>query len=281
MPQWFHDGKATITIPINDRGLQYADGLFETIALRAGKPRLWDFHVERLNTGCRRLAIEPPSPKELLKLVSEAIAKSRNETQDALLKIIVTRGEGKRGYAPPNDTSTTVLIGIFERSKYPDSYYKHGVVTQVCSTRLSTQPLTAGIKMLSRVDQVLARAEWRDPGIAEGLMLEQGGSIICGTMSNVFIVSKGRISTPEITQCGVSGIMRRHILSLAIKHDVPTEVSRMPADMINTADEMFLCNSQFGIWPVSRCGGKTFGEWPVTRKMMIMLRQSDVLEGPA
>ena len=281
MPRWFHNGRATNTIPINDRGLQYADGLFETIARRENMPRHWDFHVERVRTGCRRLSIEPPAPKELLQLVSKAIAESRNETRDALLKIIVTRGEGKRGYGPPADARTTVLVGVFERKKYPDSYYQQGVVTRVCSTRLSIQPLTAGIKLLSRVDQVLARAEWQDPGIAEGLMLEQGGSIVCGTMSNVFIVSNGQLLTPEITQCGVSGIMRRHILALAIKHDLPTEVSRVPVDMINTADEMFFCNSQFGIWPVSRCGRRTFGEWPVTRNMMTLLRQSGVIEGPA
>lgn len=281
MPRWFNNGKATDTIPIDDRGLQYADGLFETVAIRDGKPRHWDLHVERLRTGCRRLAIKSPSPKELLQLVSQAIANSRDETQDALLKIVVTRGKGERGYAPPVDACPTVLVGIFQRNKYPDSYYQQGVTTRICSTRLSLQPLTAGIKLLSRVDQVLARGEWRDPEIAEGLMLAQGGAVVCGTMSNVFIVSNGRMLTPEITQCGVSGIMRRHILALATKYDLPAKVRRMPIDMIKTADEMFLCNSQFGIWPVSRCGRKTFGEWPVTRNMMALLRQNGVIEGPA
>ncbi len=100
-PLWFRDGKAADKLPINDRGLQYADGLFETIAIRDGKPRHWGLHVERLQTGCCRLGMESPSADELLKRVSEAIARTRNETHDALLKIIVTRGEGARGYAPP------------------------------------------------------------------------------------------------------------------------------------------------------------------------------------
>ena len=281
MPQWFNNGQATDSIPIDDRGLQYADGLFETIAVRDGKPRHWEFHVERLGTGCRRLAIESPSPTELLQRVAEALAETGNEVQDALLKIVVTRGQGERGYAPPAGACPTVLVGIFERNKFPDRYYQQGVTTRICSTRLSMQPLTAGIKLLSRVDQVLARREWQDPEIAEGLMLEQGGAIVCGTMSNVFVVNNGRLLTPELTQCGVSGIMRRHILALATEFELPAEVGRMPVDVISTASEMFLCNSQFGIWPVSRCGRKTFVEWPVTRNMMALLRQSGVIEGPA
>ena len=130
------------------------------------------------------------------------------------------------------------------------------------------------------LDQVLARAEWQDPDIAEGLMLEQGGALVCGTMSNVFIVRNGTLLTPEITLCGVSGIMRRHILALANNNGLRAEVSRIQADVIHTADEMFLCNSQFGIWPVSRCGRKSFVEWPLTRKIMTLLRQSGVIEGP-
>ena len=279
-PLWFRNGKAADTLPINDRGLQYADGLFETIAIRNGLPRHWDFHVERLETGCRRLGIESRSSDELLQLVSGIIVETHIGTADALLKIIVTRGEGGRGYAPPVDACPTVLMGVFERSHYPDRHYQQGVVIRGCSTRLSAQPLTAGIKSLSRIDQVLARAEWQDPGIAEGLMLEQGGALVCGTMSNVFIVKDGTFLTPEITQCGVSGIMRRHILALANDNGLRAEISRIPADVIHTADEMFLCNSQFGIWPVSRCGRKTFFEWPLTRRIMTLLRQSGVIEGP-
>ncbi len=281
MSRWFSQGEEINVIAINDRGLQYGDGLFETIAIRGGEPRLWNLHIKRLQTGCRRLGIEAPAANRLLQQISDAIPTIRDTGGDGLAKIIVTRGEGKRGDAPPADARPTVLIGIFERSECPDHYYQQGIVIRVCNARLSIQPQTAGIKLLSRLDQVRARSEWQDPGIAEGLMLDQCGSLICGTISNLFVVRDSGLYTPEITQCGVSGVMRQHILSLADQHGVPYEVTAISIDMLHAADEIFMCNSQFGIWPVSCCGHKTVDAWPVTQNLRTLLRQSGVIEGPA
>lgn len=281
MSRWFSHGKEIHEIAINDRGLQYGDGLFETIAVRGGQPRLWNLHMERLQTGCQRLAIKIPDVTGLLQQISAAILLALNTGDDGLLKIIVTRGEGKRGYAPPADAQASVLVGIFERREYPDHYYQKGIEVRICNARLSLQPQTAGIKLLSRLDQVRACSEWQDPGIAEGLMLDQSGGPICGTTSNLFMVRNGGLCTPELTHCGVSGVMRRHILSLADQYGVPCEVTAVSMDMLLAADEIFMCNSQFGIWPVSRCGGKLHDSWPVTQKLRTLLRQSGVIEGPA
>ena len=117
MASWYRDELKIDAIPIDDRGLQYSDGLFETIAIRDGKPRLWVLHSDRLQTGCRRLGIRLPSTDELLHGLTSAVRADGKVEDDALLKIIVTRGEGDRGYAPPPNSGTTILFGVFERTR--------------------------------------------------------------------------------------------------------------------------------------------------------------------
>lgn len=280
MSRWFKDGHGIASLAIDDRGVQYADGLFETVAIRDGELRLWRLHVDRLHTGCRRLGIAEPDPNRLHARGMQAIAAGGDEAADGILKIIVTRGVGPRGYAPPAAPTPSILYGVFDRSRHPDEYYRAGVAVRICSSRLSMQPQTAGIKVLSRLDQVLARSEWQDADTAEGLMLDQHGSLVCGTMSNLFIVADRQIWTPEIVECGVSGVMRQHILALLEGTDIPCNVTTITPDMFDDAQEVFLCNSQIGIWPVAQCGQKTVADWPVTRRIVQLLRQSGVHEGP-
>jgi 4-amino-4-deoxychorismate lyase len=278
--RWFHNGSEITEISVDDRGLQYADGLFETVALRKGQPRLWGLHSGRMQTGCRRLGINIPPPDELLRALTAVVDATGNSTQDALLKIIVTRGAGQRGYAPPRNARPTIVFGVFKAAPRAAESYQAGVSVRFCNTRLATQPQTAGMKLLSRLDQVLACSEWNDPDIAEGLMLDQEGFVVSGTTSNLFLVTGSTLITPEITKCGVSGIMRQHILALATEHELPFVVERVSVDRVNTANEVFLSNSQFGILPVSNCGGSRIDDWPLTRKLSALLRTSGVVEGP-
>jgi 4-amino-4-deoxychorismate lyase len=233
-----------------------------------------------MQTSSRRLGIVLPADTAILSALTAAVDATGNSSQDALLKIIITRGEGDRGYAPPVADNPTILFGVFDSTEYPAEPYQKGIAIRFCNSRLSSQPQTAGIKLLSRLDQVLARGEWQDPDIAEGLMLDQNGCVVCGTMSNLFVVRDGTLITPEITLCGVSGVMRQHILALAEKNDVPYAVDRISPVSVMDADEIFLCNSQFGIWPVSRCGNKRIADWPLTADLTTLLRASGVVEGP-
>ena len=281
MARWFRNGSEVNTVSVNDRGLQYADGFFETVAVRGGQPRLWELHSERMQISGRRLGMNLPAGTKILSGLTAAVDATGNSEQDALLKIIITRGEGERGYAPPLNATPTILIGVFDSTEFPAERYQQGIAARFCDSRLSSQPQTAGIKLLSRLDQVLARGEWQDPDIAEGLMLDQNGFVVCGTMSNLFIVRDSMLMTPEITLCGVSGVMRQHILTLAEKNDVPFAVDRISAESVQGADEIFMCNSQYGIWPVSRCGRKRIANWPLTTRLMALLKTSGVIEGPA
>lgn len=280
MEHWFHDGQPISAIPITDRGFQYSDGLFETIAIRAGELRLFALHMDRLRTGCRRLAINVCEREELTRLACHAIEQSELVEGDGLLKLIITRGDGKRGYHPPANHQARIYAGIFPASCSPDSHYVDGIKVRICNTRLASQPQTAGMKTLGRLDQVLARAEWQDPSIVEGLMLDQDGDICCGTMSNLFLVERGILKTPELTRCGVSGVMRRHLLQLAEDHHLSYEIGRISIDMLKSADEVFVCNSQSAIRPVVACGKNRYERGPVTSQLMLYLRDSGVVEGP-
>lgn len=281
MPQWFSGYQPIIAVPIGDRGLQYGDGLFETVAVRNGQIRLWPLHEDRLLTSCRRIGIQTEHLFDLPNQLDAALQASDNGNANCLIKVIVTRGQGERGYRPPADSQPSVYVGIFDCIACPDTHYTRGIDMRICNTRLSSQPHTAGMKLLSRIDQVLARSEWNDSSISEGIMLDQSDNIVCGTMSNIFIATEHGLMTPELVSAGVAGVMRRHIISIADQNGIPVDVKQIPATQIAGAAEFFVCNSQIGIWPVSRCGHRTFGARPITENLRRLLRSSGVIEGPA
>jgi len=281
MPQWFSGYQPIIAVPIGDRGLQYGDGLFETVAVRNGRIRLWALHEDRLLTSCRRIGIQTEHLHDLYNQLDAALQASGNRNANCLTKVIVTRGQGPRGYRPPDDCPPSVYVGIFDHIPCPDMLYTRGIDIRICNTRLSSQPHTAGMKLLSRIEQILARSEWNDSNISEGIMLDQSDDIVCGTMSNVFMATEHGLMTPELVSAGVAGVMRRHIISIAEQNGIPVEVKQIPATEIAGASEFFVCNSQIGIWPVSRCGHRSFGARPITDKLRRLLRFSGVIEGPA
>jgi len=250
-------------LTVLDRGLHYGDGLFETLAVTDGEIGLLDYHLERLRDGCQRLAMpEPPSG-----LREELLAAAAGQSR-AVLKLLFTRGAGGRGYLPPEDPAPTrILI----RYPWPDHLQDHvdaGVRVRVCSTRLGRNPRLAGVKHLNRLEQVLARSEWRRwDGIAEGLMLDEGGLVIEGTMSNVFAVhGDGRLATPALAQCGIAGVMRRHLMLQAGREDMPVWTVDLSLTELLRAQEIFVCNSIIGVWPVIGVDGQAFEIGPVTRR---------------
>lgn len=278
MSAWYCEKRAIDAIPVNDRGALYGDGLFETVALRGGVPRFWSMHLERLRYGCERLAIPPPAPTMLRDELESAITVSGIDTSHAIAKIIVSAGTGPRGYRRPEPAGNVVRIGIFAASPLPATAYRDGVRVRICNTRLAVQPQLAGIKTLNRLEQVLARAEWNTPEIAEGLLRDTDDRLICGTMSNVFVVTSRTLATPAITRCGVAGIMRRHLLTLLDVAGIPCEVRDVGTGELEFADEVFLCNSQFGILPVVSCDKRNWPVGSITRQAMSLAASSQVEE---
>lgn len=262
------DGVPATSLPASDRGLHYGDGLFETLAVIDARPVLWSEHRARLEEGCRRLGIPVPPPDALDADVA-ALAEGQGR---GVIKVIVTRGSGGRGYRPPAEPVARRVVSRHPWPDYPPQWFERGVRVRVCTTRLGRNPALAGLKHLNRLEQVLARAEWSDPDIAEGLMLDESGHVIEGTMSNVFCVADGVVRTPQLSACGVAGIMRAQLLGLAEQSGLATQEADLSLAALAGADEVFVCNSLIGLWPVRELDGRAMMPGPVSRVLDERLR---------
>lgn len=243
------------TVSPLDRGLHYGDGLFETMAVIDGKPLLWARHMGRLLAGCERLGIPIPDPSVLNEELAQAI---RLAGRRSVVKLIVTCGSGGRGYRAPDPVEPLRVITLNSWPDYSPSRWLEGVHVRVCATRLARQPALAGIKHLNRLEQVLARNEWRDDETAEGLMCDDRGRLIEGTMSNVFLRIRDRIATPLLDGCGVAGTLRAELLARAEQGGLAIDQCVVTLEDLMTADEVLICNSVFGIWPVRSVAGRDF-----------------------
>ncbi|HHH44489.1 MAG TPA: aminodeoxychorismate lyase [Gammaproteobacteria bacterium] len=270
--QYFINGQAGDRVSAAERALHYGDGLFETIRVRGGEPEYLARHMQRLNSGCEQLQFPPLD----WALVREELLELAALGQDTVLKYILSRGVGGRGYRPAADRDVTRIASLHPLPHWPAGPQQHGVRTRICSTRLAAQPLLAGIKHLNRLEQVLARAEWDDDGIAEGLMLDQQERLIEGTMSNLFIVNGRELLTPELSGCGVAGVMRSVILDLAVSLGLPVRVAPVTLDDVRSAGELFVCNSLAGIWPVVSIESvREFSIGRMTRQLQVALEAGE------
>jgi 4-amino-4-deoxychorismate lyase len=260
------NGHAASDLALNDRGLLYGDGLFETIAVLDGRPREFERHLRRLLNGCQQLAIAPPDKATLIEEVGDICL----GVDRAVLKLIVTRGPGGRGYRPVVQGHSTRILLLDAWPGYPSEYRTRGIDATCCRTRLGRNARLAGLKHLNRLEQVIARGEWQDE-FQEGLMLDTEDQVIEGTMSNVFAVCKDSLHTPEITYAGVAGIMRERILECAARRCIAVHVHPMSLNEIRAADGLFFCNSLIGIWPVRRLDDRRFDDQPLSSRFMELL----------
>ncbi|MDI5892251.1 aminodeoxychorismate lyase [Halomonas rhizosphaerae] len=229
--------------PLDDRGVAYGDGLFETVLLRDGAPQLWAYHLARLARGCRVLGMPMPTQHDLERPLAQA------GEGLAVLKLILTRGSGGRGYAPPAAPDPRLR---WQLSPFvPDAArWKAGVRVRLCRLRLGLQPALAGLKHLNRLENVLARSEWSGADTAEGLLCDSEDRLVEATCMNLFWQRGGRLETPRLDRCGVAGTLRAVLLErLPI-----AEVDAAPG-VLASAEAVWLGNSVQGLWPVTRLDG--------------------------
>jgi 4-amino-4-deoxychorismate lyase len=268
------NGVAVDCVDASDRGLLYGDGLFETIAVRNGRVFCWSRHMARLLAGCERLGIPAVDTVELAHEADELLA----GTGHGVLKIIVTRGSGGRGYRVPETVVPRRILQLHPWPDFPPAAPETGVAVRLCKTRLCHNPLLAGIKHLNRLEQVLARREWDDHRIGEGLLLDVDGRLVEGTMSNLFLVRGESLLTPDLRRCGVAGIMRSVILEQAEQQLLTAEIRALDTADLLAADEVFLCNSLIGIWPVISIDGRPYRKGAITIRMQQLI-QAEIDDG--
>lgn len=246
------DGVPVATVAVDDRGLAYGDGLFTTVALRAGLPCLWSAHQQRLEEGCHALGMPAP---DLAVLRTEA-ARLIPPATDGVLKILLSRGSGGAGYRPPAAPALRRVLSL--RSLPPGPGNLAAVAVRWCRHPVSSNPALAGIKHLNRLDSVLARAEWQDDRIAEGLMCDGDGRVIEGTMSNLFVEQDGRLRTPSLQQAGVAGVVRALVMAEAAAQGIAVEVTTLTRADLAAAEALYLTNAVRGIWRVARLERQVF-----------------------
>ena len=257
------NGKPDVAIDPTDRGFALGDGLFETVAVRHGRPRLWQSHCERLAGGCGRLGLTVP---DLVRLRSEVDAVIGG-TDAGTVRITVTRGPGPRGYAPPPDPHPTRVVA-FQPAVSPGPPRADGLRLRWCATRLALQPALAGLKHLNRLEQILARSEWSDPDIDEGVMRATDGRVIECTAANLFLVQSGTLITPALDECGVAGVMRAAVIRAAEAQAIAVAVRDVQPAEVAAADALFVTSATRGLSPVARLDERTFpADDPVVHRL--------------
>ena len=257
------NGEESAVCSVFDRGLQFGDGLFETMLCVDGVAVDFAEHWARLRESCQRLGIVCPVIQDE---VTAAICKWG--VPRAVAKLIVTRGSTDRGYRCTPSVRPNWMLTITDAPEHPLSQDNEGVAVKLCRTRTSLDdPQLAGLKHLNRLCQVLARQEW-ETEYHDGLMADHNGRIIEGCTSNLFIVVRGTLRTPDLTTCGVRGIVRQKILNHSNTVGIPCEVTTLKMQKIERADEVFLTNSVYGIVPVRAIDGVKFRIGPLTEHLL-------------
>ncbi len=244
-----------------DRGLAYGDGVFRTLAVRASRPQAWPHHYRKLQHDCAALGLACP-PEKLLR---DELARAVPAAGECAAKIIVTRGAGERGYAPPPAAVPTRVVMTSPLPQHPADHVTRGVAVRMCAIRLALQPALAGVKHLNRLENVLARAEWNDPAIAEGIMLDVAGKVISGTMSNLFIVEGEALVTPALSDCGVAGVTRDRVRAAAARRGIACGECEIGIERLMRADAALLVNSLIGVWQVAALGERRWAPQEITR----------------
>ncbi|MHB0776919.1 aminodeoxychorismate lyase [Halomonas sp. WWR20] len=227
-------------MPFDDRGVAYGDGLFETVLVRDGQAQLWDRHVARLYRGCERLGLPLPERALLDSLPGQA------DPGLQVLKLMVTRGSGGRGYLPPESPALSLHWQAAPFTPATSRWHQ-GVRVRHCHLRLGIQPRLAGIKHLNRLENVLARQEWHDPDVAEGILCDSEGQLVEAVAMNLLWSREGRFETPSLERCGVSGTLLETLCQ-----QLPIAAVQTGPEVLGEVEALWVINSVQGAWPVVR-----------------------------
>lgn len=267
------DGAPCATPVAHSRALHYGDGVFRTMLCRDGAPVDWPLHRDKLFDDCAALRLDPPTEDDMLGDLRRLAAGHRT----AVLKIVVARRAGARGYRPSGRAAERWVF-VHPAPAVRAADYRSGIVASVSDVILGEQALLAGVKHLNRLDQILASDGWADE-VAEALMRRADGALICGTRSNLFVVRDGVLLTPELDRCGVAGIMRRKILDCAQRMNIPTRRTDIGLPELLSAAEAFVCNAVIGIWPLRQLQARQWAApGAATRKLMLATAHPIVLD---
>ncbi|MBV8658504.1 MAG: aminodeoxychorismate lyase [Burkholderiales bacterium] len=247
------DGEIASLVSVRDRGLAYGDGVFRTIACRAGRLEAWRRHMAKLAHDCSRLGLVCPDESLWLADIAELAP------VDAVVKLMVTRGISQRGYACDPAAPVCRIVMTSPLPAYAAQAEHHAKRLHVCDWPLSLQAGLAGVKHLNRLDQVMARREWQDATIFDGLMCNARGEVVEGVISNLFIHDGNRWLTHPLADCGVAGVSRELVLAVLADMGQPAQLRAFSLEMLHAAQAVCVCNSLIGVAQVGQVGARIWG----------------------
>jgi 4-amino-4-deoxychorismate lyase len=243
------DGVRADALPLDDRGLLYGDGLFETMLARDGRIALWPLHWQRLSAGCARLGITAPARDAVEADIAMLLS---GDAPDVVIKLVVTRGSGARGDMPPVDATTRRMAVRHVLAALPATTYDEGVALTHSDVVVGGNPSLAGLKHLGRLEQVLARAALR-PDCHDALQSDPRGEIVGATSANVFARIDGAWRTPPVDRYGIAGVCRAALLATEDARAAPCiTITPITRDALRRADAVFVTNAVRGVVPVAR-----------------------------
>jgi branched-chain amino acid aminotransferase len=263
-------------LTVLDHGTLYGDGVFEGIRVYGGRLFKCQAHVDRLFDSAKyiRLAI-PYTKQELTDAMKETVA--ANGVADGYIRLVVTRGPGTLGLSPFKCPAPNAFIIADQIALYPKEMYEEGMAVIVAKTvRTSPRMLAPVVKNLNYLNNILAKIEAIDAGVAEAIMLNEHGNIAECTGDNLFIVAGGKALTPPPEAGILVGITRGVVIDLARRLGIPVAERDVNVDALYAADECFLTGTAAEVISVTSVDGGTIGDGrpgPVTQKLLSAFRQ--------
>ncbi len=255
------NGQPSSAINVEDRGLHYGDGLFETMLCCQGEIKLWAKHYARLAHGCRRLSLNLCSEQDLVNDIKKL---TQNLSASCyLIKLMVTRGAAGRGIEFDESVPVTRVLLAYD---YVKPSVEHKKSLKICKTPLLMNKMLGGLKHLNRLIYILAGQELTEKD-DEGLMLNDQNEIIEGITHNVFFVKNHQLITAPIDFCGVAGVMRLQVLETAKIFNIDVQLRAISLAEIDNMDECFITNAVLGIQSVAHINDVTFTQDTITMQL--------------
>ncbi len=251
--------KEDAKISVYDHGLLYGDGVFEGMRSYHGTVFRLDKHIDRLWRSAEAIFLTIPMTKQKL---CDAVVETleANNFKDAYVRLVVTRGAGSLGLGPDKTRDPQVIIITDYIELYPDEFYEKGLEI-ITSTIIRNHPraLSASIKSLNYLNNILAKIEGLKSGCHETLMLNYQNEVAECTGDNIFLVAKGAVYTPPVDACILEGITREAVMELARQGGLQVHETPLTTQDVYQADECFLTGSAAEVVPVIRVDGHTIG----------------------
>ena len=251
--------EAQAVVPVNDRGFLLGDGFFETMRVVNGRPFRIAQHLERMTRGADFLKIKPPFiPNELEKFAAQLI--EQNNMPDAILRVMLTRGPGERGYSPKN-AGTPTLVMTLHAAPPLENPVEWNLVTSSFHIP-STDPLSS-FKTTSKILHVMARAEAAEKGADEALLINTNGEVAETAGGNLFWVYQDEICTAPSGRGVLPGITRAVVLEICRTLGLEVNKRVIKPEALRNSAGIFVTQSALGIIPVSSFDGEPVAPSPL------------------